>query len=157
MDPASTTEPDPPAGVVVVVDVANLLGSRPDGWWRDRKAAATRMLERLDRLVGAIVTGPDGDGVRVERLAAVLEGAARTARPPGADEAGGPALEVVDAERDGDSTIVAVTEDLVGQPRPAAGQPRKVLVVTADRGLRRRLPSEAVVVGPDWLNRLIGR
>jgi len=157
MDPASTTEPDPPAGVVVVVDVANLLGSRPDGWWRDRKAAATRMLERLDRLVGAIVTGPDGDGVRVERLAAVLEGAARTARPPGADEAGGPALEVVDAERDGDSTIVAVTEDLVGQPRPGTGPPRQVLVVTADRGLRRRLPAEAIGVGPDWLNRLIGR
>ena len=32
---------------VLVVDVANLLGSRPDGWWRDRAGATRRLLDRL--------------------------------------------------------------------------------------------------------------
>ena len=31
------------------------------------------------------------------------------------------------------------------------------LVVTADRGLRLRLPEQALIAGPGWLNRLIGR
>ena len=30
-----------------MVDGANVVGSRPDGWWRDRAGAATRLAERL--------------------------------------------------------------------------------------------------------------
>jgi len=29
--------------VTIVVDVANVMGSRPDGWWRDRAGAAVRL------------------------------------------------------------------------------------------------------------------
>ncbi len=133
-----------PPGAVVVIDVANVLGSRPDGWWRDRASAATRLLEGLAPLIGSHATGSDGNALRIDRIVAVLEGAAVAASGP-------PGPEAVRAERDGDSTIVAQARKLVG-----AGQ-LAVLVVTADRALRRRLPPGVAAVGPNWLNRLMGR
>lgn len=143
-----------PTDVVLVVDLANVLGSRPDGWWRDRRSAATRLLEAIGPLVGDETAGPDGESLRVARIVAVLEGAARGAAVPAA-------VEVCETDRDGDSAIVIVTENLLGGPPAtaleAAGRAASVLVVTADRGLRRRLPPAADVVGPEWLNRLIGR
>lgn len=30
-----------------VVDAMNVIGSRPDGWWRDRRSARRRLAERL--------------------------------------------------------------------------------------------------------------
>ncbi len=33
--------------LVLVVDAANVIGSVPDGWWRDRPGAASRLVERL--------------------------------------------------------------------------------------------------------------
>jgi predicted RNA-binding protein with PIN domain len=33
-----------------IVDGMNLIGSRPDGWWRDRAAARGRLLEELAAL-----------------------------------------------------------------------------------------------------------
>jgi predicted RNA-binding protein with PIN domain len=32
-----------------VVDAMNVIGSRPDGWWRDRAAATRRLVDQLDR------------------------------------------------------------------------------------------------------------
>jgi predicted RNA-binding protein with PIN domain len=32
-----------------VVDAMNVIGSRPDGWWRDREAATRRLIDQLDR------------------------------------------------------------------------------------------------------------
>src|SRR6478752_4864814 len=132
-------------GVIVVVDLANVLGSRPDGWWQDRAAAAGRLLDRLARLPGTEVAGPRGDVVAIDRLITVVEGAARAIPAP----AGSGAVEVVRAVRDGDSAMVAPVDDLVG----AVG----VLVVTADRGLRQRLPTSVPIAGPNWLNKLIDR
>jgi hypothetical protein len=130
--------------VVLVVDIANVMGSRPDGWWRDRAGAATRLLHLLEPVNGAEVSLPEqADGVRMTRVCAVLEGAARPARGP-------EAVSVLRSERDGDSAIVAEAERL-------SAAHEVPLVVTADRGLRDRLPAEALVVGPNWLNRLIGR
>jgi len=34
-----------------VIDAMNLIGSRPDGWWRDRHAAIERLVAQLDRWV----------------------------------------------------------------------------------------------------------
>ncbi len=124
--------------VVLVVDLANVVGSRPDGWWRDRAGAASRLLEALNPLVGATVPRTDGDLVRLERIVAVLEGQARAAVVPA-----GP-LEVRSAPADGDTTIVAVADEL-------AGAGLIPLVVTADRGLRARLPAAARTAGPGWL------
>jgi predicted RNA-binding protein with PIN domain len=39
-----------PSTMVVVVDGSNVIGTVPDGWWRDRRAAARRLLARLQCL-----------------------------------------------------------------------------------------------------------
>ena len=127
---------DPPP-VVLVVDVANTMGSRPDGWWRDRAAAAARLLGEIAPLSGSEVTTADGVRLRVVRLVAVLEGRARNVEAP-------EGVEAVRAAADGDAAVAAVAAEVV-----ASGQ--LVLVVTADRGLRARLPAGALVAGPRWL------
>jgi hypothetical protein len=135
---------------VLVVDVANVMGSRPDGWWRDRAGAATRLLGELMGVIGQEVDGLDGglDGgpIRVHRVIAVVEGQARAALVP--DRAASAGLEVMAATADGDSSIVAAAQGvLAGEHLP--------IVVTADRGLRDRLPSGSVVAGPSWLLALL--
>ena len=142
-DPAVTgpAVTDPPVteaaarDVVLVVDAANVVGSRPDGWWRDRAGAATRLLDRLTALVGARVTTSAGLPVRVVRVDVVLEGQARAATDPAV-----PGLVVHLAPHDGDARVV----DVAAAAGPCA------LVVTADRGLRERLGG-AGVAGPGWL------
>jgi hypothetical protein len=37
----------------LIVDAMNVIGSRPDGWWRDRDGAVRRLIGRLQRLVAA--------------------------------------------------------------------------------------------------------
>ena len=129
--------------MTVVVDVANVMGSRPDGWWKDRAGAATRLLAGLPVLVGRAVDGPDGDALRIERIIAVVEGEAKAAAVPDG-------IDAVRAPRDGDSAIV---EAALG----AADADARVLVVTADRGLRSRLADGMLVAGPGWFNSLLGR
>ncbi len=36
-----------PEGVHIFVDGNNLMGARPDGWWRDRRAAQRRIIAEL--------------------------------------------------------------------------------------------------------------
>jgi hypothetical protein len=111
----------------LVVDGANVVGSRPDGWWRDRAGAATRLAERL-------VAALDAGALDADRVHLVLEGAARSAVVPEH-----PRLAVVRAQADGDNAIVDVAAALAGD----------VTVVTADRGLRARLTARTV--GPGTL------
>ena len=133
-----------PQDVMLVVDLANVMGSRPDGWWHDRAAAAARLLQGLAPLKSAQVGLPDGQGmVRIAEIRAVVEGAAKKTEAP-------ETVSVLPAEADGDTEIVAEVSRLT-----AAG--KTPLVVTADRGLRRRLPEQTLVVGPGWLNHLLGR
>ena len=122
---------------VLLVDVANVVGARPDGWWRDRAGATSRLLSRLGGLAGGTLTDPDGEPVPVTALVAVIEGAARAAAVP-------EGLRVVRAEGSGDDALAAVAADL-------ADGDDDLLVVTADRGLRARLPAAARVAGPGWL------
>ena len=129
--------------VTLIVDVANVMGSRPDGWWKDRAGAAARLLAPMPALVGRHVSGPDGQPLVIARVVAVVEGAAKAVDEP-------EGVAVVRAPRDGDGSIVSTAEDRVG-----AGE--RVLVVTADRGLRARLADGVVIAGPGWLNALLGR
>ncbi len=68
----------------IVVDVANVMGSVPDGWWKDRAGAATQLLTRVSTLAER---GVDADllGLSATRwfpsVTAVLEGQARAAEP----------------------------------------------------------------------------
>ena len=36
-----------------IVDAMNVIGTRPDGWWKDRRAAAVRLVDRLERWASA--------------------------------------------------------------------------------------------------------
>jgi hypothetical protein len=76
--------------VTIVVDVANVMGSRPDGWWRDRAGAAVRLHDQIARLAasghaiplpGDRSSGdaPDTPGEAPPAFVLVLEGAARAA------------------------------------------------------------------------------
>jgi hypothetical protein len=138
--------------VCLIVDVANVMGSRPDGWWRDRAGAATRWLADLDCLVGRSVSLPTGGTATVVELIAVIEGQARRAREPESAS-----LRVVRAEHDGDTAIVEVAEQCLAEQSLADSLPEGVvpLVVTADRGLRDRLPPGVAVAGPGWLRGLL--
>jgi 8-oxo-dGTP diphosphatase len=145
----------------IVVDTANVMGSRPDGWWRDRPGAAVRLHAELAALAasGRPVLPDDTEP---EAFVMVLEGAARpaaaridaaAARTDAAaartdeaaartDEVPGAGVRVVQADGSGDDAIVALVRDLPG---------RRV-VVTADRELRRRCEAAgAEVLGPGWL------
>ena len=121
----------------LIVDVANVMGSRPDGWWRDRTGAATRLLGRLAALPGVALTGPDGGSVTCTEVVGVVEGQARDVPAPDG-------VRVVRAPGSGDDALVEYVEGLVAGNIPA-------LVVTADRGLRDRLPDGVAVAGPGWL------
>jgi hypothetical protein len=130
--PGSGANQDEAEEAVLLVDVANVVGSRPDGWWRDRAGAASRLLESLAGLRGATVLYPGGEGsVRLSAVLAVVEGAARSA-------AGPDSVAVVSAAQDGDSEVVS-------QARRIVADGNVPIVVTADRGLRARLPAGSVV------------
>lgn len=114
---------------VLVVDVANVMGSRADGWWRDRAGAARRLLDEV------------ASGLADQEVVLVLEGAARTGASPTREGR----VVVVHAEGDGDDAVVA-------QVRSLAEQGRQVTVVTADRELRERVAAlGAGHRGPRWL------
>ena len=137
--------PDQPstAAVCVVVDMANVIGSRPDGWWKDRAGAASRLLADMPELLGQTAATPSGDRVLIEQVVAVVEGAAKAATAPAG-------VTLVRAPHDGDTTIVSTARHYLD-----AGT--RVVVVSADRGLRARLADGALVTGPSWLNALLGR
>ncbi|MGH9267780.1 MAG: NTP pyrophosphohydrolase [Acidimicrobiales bacterium] len=114
---------------MLVIDAANVIGSRPTGWWRDRPGATRAFTERVRATVLAGRLGPP--------VTIVLEGRARA----GADEASVGGVEVVHAPGEGDDTIATIAE-----------ANRDVVVVTADRGLAERVrAADAEVVGPSWL------
>ncbi|RPE37010.1 NTP pyrophosphohydrolase [Kitasatospora cineracea] len=112
-----------PSAPLLVVDGANVVGSVPDGWWRDRRGAAERLRDALVPVAADGLPGLPGP------LAVVLvvEGAARGVE-------GVPGVRVVSAPGSGDDRIV----ELVAA-EAAAAPGRRLLVVTADRGLRARV------------------
>ena len=118
---------------MLVVDAANVVGSRPDGWWRDRAKAAADLCRGLAAAL---------DAGRLEApVGVVLEGAARQ----GAEEDDDNGLQIVHAPGSGDDTIVDLATSAA-----AAGQ--DVTVVTADRALRDRVRAVGgEVLGPRWL------
>ncbi len=152
--------------VTIIVDSANVVGSRPDGWWRDRVGATVRLADQLASLVtGGLTELPDGmaaappasylplDGGGSDELARmgdgrttlrwlpdvvlVVEGQAR----PAAAAVPGP-VRVLAAPASGDDTIAVL----------AAHTPGRRAVVTADRELRQRcVAAGASVAGPAWL------
>lgn len=115
----------------LLIDGMNVLGSRPDGWWRDRDGAVRRLAGRLREL---------GRSDRVE-VVLVLDG-----RPiPGLPESDGGDLAVRYARRAGRDAA----DDRIVELVAAAADPAALTVVTADRALRARLePFGVRLAGP---------
>ncbi|MFD4355063.1 NYN domain-containing protein [Nocardia sp. NPDC058518] len=119
---------------LIVVDAANVIGSRANGWWKDRAGAARRLLSDVAELTTRL---PESTEITV-----VLEGAARAA-VDGA-EPSAPRMKVVLAEGSGDDKIVDVVAETDSH--------EQITVVTADRELRTRVEAYgAESVGPGWL------
>ncbi|MFW0796838.1 hypothetical protein AAFP30_23740 [Gordonia sp. CPCC 205515] len=130
----TTNSPSPAPRTLLVVDAANVVGSKPDGWWRDRRGAAERLRDRLVPLADAGVPGVADGPVEIVM---VTEGKARGVQSV-------PQVTIVEASGSGDDRIVEVVD--------ARAEGRPCIVVTADRGLRARVTElGAVVVGPTAL------
>ena len=115
---------------MLLVDAANVIGSRPTGWWKDRPGAARAL---VDRVRTAVRTGRLDEPVVV-----VLEGKARDGVEAGVADG----VTVIHAPRSGDDRLVELV----------AGADDHVTLVSADRALCERVEDlGADVVRPGWL------
>jgi len=103
----------------VIVDGNNVMGCRPDGWWRDRAGASRRLVERLG--AWAARTG--------EPVVVVFDRA-----PPGVPPTA-PGVDVRYASRPGRDAADDVIAALVAR----APEPATLRVVTSDAGLATRV------------------
>jgi predicted RNA-binding protein with PIN domain len=104
-------------GMRMLVDGLNVIGSRPDGWWRDRTGAMRRLVAEVDRLAQR-----DGDEITV-----VLDGRRR--------DVGAPAhVDVAFAPGGRNAGDDEIARRVAADPAPG-----DVVVVTSDAELRRRV------------------
>jgi nicotinic acid mononucleotide adenylyltransferase/predicted RNA-binding protein with PIN domain len=105
----------------IIVDGNNVIGSRPDGWWRDRPGAARRLVEALQSFAARTA----------HHVAVVLDGRPLPDLPEGVHQG----VLVAYAKRAGrdaaDDRIVAEVE--------RDKHPSSLTVVTSDRGLSQRV------------------
>jgi uncharacterized protein YaiI (UPF0178 family) len=110
-----------------LVDAMNVIGTRPDGWWKDRGAAVARLVEELERWAAR------GDDL----VTVVLE------RAP-SEEIGSKAIEIAHAPAPGpnaaDRVIVRLLEEEI--------DPAEATVVTSDRALADRARELGAAVEP---------
>ncbi len=158
--------------LTVIVDGANVVGSRPDGWWHDRVGAARRLRDQLVPLAGGLCwpgsgaagasgepsgnggsgNGGSGNGgsgrrrvplLRLTWLPDIVLVVEGKARAAADDGAAG-RVRVIAASGSGDDAIAGL----------AAATAGRRIVVTADRELRQRCTAAgAEVAGPGWLLR----
>lgn len=114
---------------VLVIDAANVVGARPNGWWRDRAAAARALHQQV------LVADLDHD-----QIVMVLEGAAKGGVKAGTDQH----VLTVHAPKDGDSEIVR-------RVKAAAEAGHRVELVTSDRMLAALASASAMTFGASWL------
>lgn len=108
-----------------LVDGMNVIGTRPDAWWKDRDAAMLRLVDALERWAAA-----DGEDVVV-----VFE------RPP-SPPIRSTVIEVTAAPKPRrDAADHEIIRRLKADP-----QPRAVRVVTSDRWLSERAYAEGATV-----------
>ncbi|HYH59836.1 MAG TPA: NYN domain-containing protein [Thermoleophilaceae bacterium] len=103
-----------------LVDGMNVIGSRPDGWWRDRRGAMERLVADLEALEGEVTVVFDG-------------------RPFDLD---GDRVEVVFASRSGRDAA----DDDIAALAAADHDPATLTVVTSDGDLERRVRENGAVV-----------
>jgi predicted RNA-binding protein with PIN domain len=110
-----------------LIDGMNVIGTRPDAWWRDRHAAMVRLVDMLERWAAA-----DGEEVTV-----VFE------QPP-SPPISSTVIEVAHAPRPRrDSADDEIVRRLAADPEPG-----RVRVVTSDRWLADRVHAAGATVHP---------
>ena len=107
-----------------LVDGMNVVGSRPDGWWRDRRGAMRRLVSELEELAEA--TG--------DEVAVVFDGRAF-------DLDGGDRVAVGFAPGGRNAADHAITDRVAADDDPAA-----ITVVTSDRELQARVEARGAEV-----------
>ena len=105
----------------------NVIGSRPDGWWRDRQAAMHRLVDQLERWAAE----------RSDPVTVVFEG------PPSATIECR-AVEVAHAPR----ARPDAADDEILRRVEADPQPEDIRVVTSDRRLADRVRAAGAVASP---------
>ena len=109
--------------VTIIVDGANVVGSRPDGWWRDRAGAAVRLHDNLAKLAER-----GHQGIPAGELA-TIEPAPASARP---------VTTTADDREPEDASLVPVTVLLVLEGAARAAVPRIAERARAASGVRAR-------------------
>lgn len=124
-----------------LVDGNNVMGSRPDRWWNDRPAAQARLAQAVAEWCRS----------HTDHVTLVFDGAP----VPAVTQLAGGDLWIEFAPRRGrDAADHRIVE--LAQQESALAAPRPLVVVTADRGLRARLPEGTAVEGPRrFLERLV--
>ena len=110
-----------------IVDGMNVIGSRPDGWWKDRGRAIVALVERLDRWASV-----QGDDVTV-----VFERPPATVLTPSVIQV---AYAPKAAANSADDQIVRLVQ--------ADARPQEIRVVTSDNGLANRVATLGASVYP---------
>lgn len=110
-----------------IVDAMNVIGSRPDGWWRDRRAAMVRLTAQLDRWAAA----------EDQQVTVVFE---KPVSPPITSSVIG----IAHAPRAGANSADDEIVRLVG----AASDPTSITVVTSDGTLADRVRTLGAAVQP---------
>jgi predicted RNA-binding protein with PIN domain len=104
-----------------LVDGMNVVGSRPDGWWRDRRGAMRRLVEQLEdyaeRTGDEVTVVFDGAPFEVEAAHVDVRFAKRRG-PNAADddiaELAGPGITVVTSDADLERRVKERGADVVG-------------------------------------------
>jgi predicted RNA-binding protein with PIN domain len=110
-----------------IVDAMNVIGSRPDGWWRDRRGALLRLIEALERWAS----------LHDDRVTVVLE-------KPMSPAIESSAIEVVHAPR----AAANSADDEIVRLVQSAHRPHHLTVVTSDRRLAERVGVAGASVYP---------
>lgn len=127
---------------VIVVDLANVMGTIPDGWWRDRAAAARAL---MNQFVALSRSGVPAQllGLPLERVwpqfVIVLEGDAKAAASDSAATSS-ELITVRTASAAGDDELVATVDQLREN-----GPQQFITLATADRELQQRARAHATV------------
>ena len=126
---------------LLIVDGMNVLGSRPDGWWRDRPAAMERLARRLDAFAGreGLRLTVVFDGREHARLAAAVTRIEVRFAPGGPDAADREIVRMIRDDHDPDRIIAASSDRRLRNSIKAAG----AASIGAGELLRRLEVSEA--------------
>ncbi|POX85050.1 RNA-binding protein [Mycobacterium kansasii] len=105
-----------------IVDGMNVIGSRPDGWWKDRHGAMVALVDRLDRWAA------EGQGADGHHVTVVFE------RPP-SRAIGSSVVEVAYAPK----AAANSADDEIVRLVQADARPDAIAVVTSDKALTDRV------------------